>query len=59
MSTSTGPLRPVEAMWKASAMAPGMRSAVVTISLCLVTGMVMPVMSASWKASPPTALVAT
>ncbi len=49
MSTSTGPGRPVEAMWKASAMVLGMSSALVTRKLCLVIGMVMPAMSASWK----------
>ena len=53
MSTSTGPGRPVDAMWKASAIAPGTRSASVTSSLCLVIGSVIPVMSASWKASLP------
>ena len=58
-STRTGPGRPVLAMWKASAIASAMRPGWVTISLCLVTGIVMPVMLASWKASPPTALVAT
>ena len=40
-------------MWNASLIAPGMRSGSCTSSLCLVTGMVMPVMSASWKASVP------
>ena len=40
-------------MWKASAMAAGMRSTSVTSSLCLVIGRVIPVMSASWKASVP------
>ena len=53
MSTSTGPGRPVEAMWKASTMVRGMSSGSVTRKLCLVIGMVMPEMSASWKASVP------
>ena len=52
-STSTGPGRPVEAMWKASAMIRGMSSALVTRKLCFVTGNVMPTMSASWNASVP------
>ncbi len=53
MSTSTGPGRPVEAMWKASAMVRGMSSGSVTRYECLVIGMVMPTMSASWKPSVP------
>ena len=58
-STSTGPGRPVEAMWNASAIAAGSRSALVTSSLCLVTGSVIPVMSASWNASVPIIAVDT
>ena len=46
-------------MWKASAMAPGMRSMSSTSSLCLVTGMVIPVVSHSWKASEPIAELGT
>ena len=46
-------------MWKASAIAFGMSSALVTRKLCLVIGIVMPTMSASWKASVPIALDAT
>ena len=53
MSTSTGPGRPVDARWNASAIARGISAASVTSMLCLVIGMVMPVMSASWKASVP------
>ncbi|RPK70186.1 hypothetical protein EES42_16900 [Streptomyces sp. ADI95-17] len=53
MSMSTGPGRPVEAMRNASATVRGMSSAFVTRKLCLVIGMVMPTMSASWKASVP------
>ena len=52
-STSTGPGRPVAARWNASAIARGISAASVTSMLCLVTGMVMPVMSASWNASVP------
>ena len=55
MSTSTGPGRPVVAMWNAWRMASGMSSARVTSSLCLVTPRVMPMMSHSWKASVPIA----
>ena len=40
-------------------MAPAMRSGDWTSSLCLVIGMVMPVTSASWKASEPIAVCAT
>ncbi len=53
MSTSTGPGRPVSARWKACLIAAGMSSARLTRKLCLVTGIVMPRMSASWKASVP------
>ena len=55
MSTSTGPGRPVVAMWNASLMTRGMSCAAVTRKLCLVTDMVMPVVSHSWKASVPMA----
>ena len=46
-STSTGPGLPVEARWNASAMRAGISSALVTRKECLVTGIVMPTMSAS------------
>ncbi len=46
-------------MWNASAIVFGMSSALVTRKLCLVIGMVMPTMSASWKASVPIALEET
>ena len=59
MSTSTGPGRPVEAMWNASAMVRPMSAGSVTRKLCLVIGMVMPEMSASWKASVPMAALVT
>ncbi|CAB4764748.1 unannotated protein [freshwater metagenome] len=55
MSTSTGPGRPVVAMWNASWMICGMSWALVTRKLCFVTAMVMPVVSHSWKASVPMA----
>ena len=53
MSTSTGPGRPVEATWKASPIVRAMSSALVTRKLCLVTGRVIPEMSASWNPSVP------
>ena len=59
MSTSTGPGRPVDAMWNASAIVRGMSAGSVTRKLCLVIGIVMPRMSASWKASVPMALAPT
>ena len=59
MSTSTGPGRPVRAMWNASRMVSATAAASVTRKLCLVTGMVIPVMSASWNASFPTTGVGT
>src|SRR5271166_3745983 len=59
MSTSTGPGRPVVATWKASAMILGMSAASVMSQLCLVTPIVIPVMSASWNASVPIAVVGT
>ena len=40
-------------MWKASAIVRGMSAGSVTRKLCLVIGIVMPRMSASWKASVP------
>ena len=58
-STSTGPGRPVPARWKASAMVRGMSSTCCTRKLCLVIGIVMPTMSASWKASVPIAALGT
>ncbi len=58
-STSTGPGRPVEARWNASAIVRGMSSAEATRKLCLVIGRVMPQMSASWNASVPIAPLGT
>ena len=52
-STSTGPGRPVRAMWNASATTRGMSAGSVTRKLCFETGIVMPTMSASWNASVP------
>ena len=59
MSSSTGPGRPVVAMWNASRTARGMSAAEVTSSLCLVTDRVMPIVSHSWKASVPMAATGT
>src|SRR5690625_7646649 len=55
MSTSTGPGRPVLAMWNASAIRAGISAGSVIRKECLVIGMVMPTMSASWNASVPIA----
>jgi len=46
-------------MWKASRIVSTMSAASLTRKLCFVTGSVMPVMSASWKASLPTTGVGT
>ena len=59
MSTSTGPGRPVAAMWNAAAIAHGISSACCTRNECLTIGITMPVMSASWKASVPIRCVGT
>jgi hypothetical protein len=59
MSTSTGPGRPLRAIWKASRMAGAICSARVTRKLCFVIGSVMPVMSISWNASEPSTLELT
>ena len=58
-STSTGPGRPVEAMWKASWMYSGMWRGSVTRNECLTIGIVIPVTSASWKPSVPIRSVRT
>jgi hypothetical protein len=55
MSTRTGPGRPVVATWNASRMTVGMSEALWISQLCLVTGIVIPVVSHSWKASVPIA----
>ena len=59
MSTSTGPGRPVEAMWKAAWMYSGMWRGSLTIIECLTIGIVMPLTSASWKPSVPIRSVRT
>ena len=51
--------RPVAARWKASASTRGISAASWTRKLCFVIGMVMPQMSASWKASVPMAPLGT
>jgi len=50
---STGPGRPVPAMWNASWMIRGNSAASCTRYECFTIGSVMPVVSASWKASVP------
>src|SRR2546430_2626360 len=59
MSTSTGPGRPPLAMTNASRIVRATSPACVTTTLCLVMGMVMPVMSISWNASEPRTLLLT
>ncbi|CAB4871523.1 unannotated protein [freshwater metagenome] len=46
-------------MWKASAIAIGISAGFVTKKLCFVNGMVIPRISASWKASVPIAAEGT
>src|SRR5437764_12416351 len=58
-SIRTGPGRPVVATWNASLTTRGMSWASVIGQLCLVTGMVIPVVSHSWKASVPMAVDGT
>src|SRR5205085_717685 len=58
-SMSTGPGRPVRAMWKASWIAVGISRGSWIISECLTIGIVMPVTSASWKPSVPIKSVRT
>ena len=53
MSTRTGPQRPVRAMWNAALIACGISSTSWTSHECLTIGIVIPVMSHSWKASVP------
>ncbi len=53
MSTSTGPQRPVLATWNAALIVCGISSTSCTSHECLTIGMVIPVMSHSWKASVP------
>ncbi len=58
-STKTGPGRPVEAKWKALRTVAAISLGLVTKNECLVTGIVMLRMSASWKASDPIAALGT
>ncbi len=59
MSTSTGPGRPVRAMWNASWIAVGISRGSWIMIECLTIGIVMPVTSASWKPSVPSSSVRT
>jgi hypothetical protein len=59
MSTTTGPGRPVRAMWKASWMARGISSGCWIMIECLTAGIVMPIVSASWNPSVPSRSVRT
>ena len=59
MSISTGPGRPLRAMWNASLNTRGMSSTSDTSHECFTIGIVMPVMSASWNASVPIRYVCT
>ena len=52
-STSTGPGRPVVAIWYAAASTAGTSAGSVTRNECFVIGIVMPTMSTSWNASVP------
>ena len=59
MSTTTGPGRPLRAMWKAFFITPARSRTSFTRKLCLTMGRVMPTVSHSWKASRPIAAVGT
>ncbi len=59
MSISTGPGRPVRAMWKASWIVRGISCGCWIMKECLTIGMVMPNVSASWKPSVPSSSVRT
>ena len=59
MSTSTGPGRPVVAMWKAFLIVMASSFTSFTRKLCFTQGRVMPTVSHSWKASSPMARVGT
>ena len=59
MSTSTGPGRPVRAMWNALRIVRARSLTFLTRKLCLTQGRVMPTVSHSWKASWPMAWVGT
>ena len=59
MSTTTGPGRPVRAIWNASWIERGISSGSWIMKLCFTTGIEMPIMSASWKPSVPSSSVRT
>ena len=59
MSISTGPGRPVRAMWNASWIVRGISVGCWIMKECLTIGMVMPNVSASWKPSVPSSSVRT
>ena len=59
MSISTGPGRPVRAMWNASCTTRGISVGCWIMKLCLTIGIVMPNVSASWKPSVPSRSVRT
>ena len=59
MSTTTGPGRPVVAIWNASCSTRDRSFTSFTSQLCLVQGRVMPTVSHSWKASVPIRWVGT
>ena len=59
MSTTTGPGRPLRATWKASCSTRGISSGCWIIHECFTAGIVMPMMSASWKPSVPSSSVRT
>ena len=52
-STNTGPLRPLIAIWNARRIVSASSSTDFTMKLCFVMGIVIPVMSTSWKESRP------
>ena len=58
-SMSTGPGRPVQAMWNASRNVRVSSSADCRRKLCFTTGIVMPTMSDSWNESVPMTPVGT
>ena len=59
MSTTTGPGRPLRAMWNASWIVRGISSGCWIMKLCLTIGIVIPIVSASWKPSVPSSAVFT
>ncbi len=59
MSTTTGPGRPLRATWNASWIVRGISIGCWIMKLCLTIGIVMPIVSASWKPSVPSRCVCT